>query len=70
MTAPQTVLVPSNSLPLPQVDLFSALGYTPQPLTHDTGGFVQRSRKNSPLHNKKRRIKVFASTNALEFLII
>jgi hypothetical protein len=32
MTVPQTAPVPSSSLPLPQVDFFSALGYTPQPL--------------------------------------
>jgi hypothetical protein len=35
ITIPQTVPVPSSSLSLPQGDLFSALGYTPQPLAQE-----------------------------------
>jgi hypothetical protein len=35
MAVPHTALVPSISLPLPQVDFFRALGYTPQPLAQE-----------------------------------
>jgi hypothetical protein len=35
MTVPHTALIPSSSLPLPQVDFFRTLGYMPHPLTHE-----------------------------------